>query len=206
MRPVCCGTNLPGEHVIPLPAAPTGGSTITSVSSSWPPAPMRPTTASTRTSSGVNPARFTGAQPDRPAAEHGAAAPARVDEVDPVPHVLDLGVPPRRSRIFAKPSCRIAVKGPVGGIVELAHVLVHHALAVELAAQVHDRLLHAPHPLARHALGPALVVHRHDLVFEQRVDGAGVDFVLVLRVRDPGRRWPSRRTTRRPRRTSRPGC
>ena len=89
-------------------------------------------------------------------------------------------------------------------LVELGHVLADHALAVELRTEMHEGLLHAAHPIDGNALIAVLVIHRHNFIFQDGVDGAGMDLVLILRIRPPGRRWPSRRKSHRPRRTSRP--
>ena len=58
---------------------------------------------------------------------------------------------------------------------------MHHAAAIEVRADVGERLLDAAHPLARRLLA-ALVEHGDDFVFEQRVDGAGVQPVLIVGV------------------------
>ena len=69
-------------------------------------------------------------------------------------------------------------------LVQFGHVLPHHAAAIEMGAGVHDRLFHAAHPLARRLL-PAPIERGGNLAFEQVVDGAGVQRVLVLRIRLP---------------------
>src|SRR5581483_9137 len=49
---------------------------------------------------------------------------------------------------------------------------------------MHERLLHAPHPLVRYVLFVApLIIHRRNFVFQYGIDGASVDLVLVLRIR-----------------------
>src|SRR5271165_819564 len=67
--------------------------------------------------------------------------------------------------------------------IQLRHILADHALAIELGAQVHQRLLHTPDPFDRYALVPSGIKQRDDFVFECRVDGAGVYLVLVLGIR-----------------------
>ena len=55
----------------------------------------------------------------------------------------------------------------VSGTVQLRHVLAHHALAVELRAQVHQRLAHALHPFTSDAFLVTVVIERDDLVFQR---------------------------------------
>ena len=50
---------------------------------------------------------------------------------------------------------------------------------------MHQGLLHAAHPLYRHAALAILIVHRHNFVFEHGIDGAGVDLVLILGIGFP---------------------
>src|SRR5882762_546175 len=71
----------------------------------------------------------------------------------------------------------------MGWLIELLHVLRHHTVAIELRAQLHERLFDAPYPLGWDAFIASLIIHRHNFVFQYGVDGPGVDLVLVFRVR-----------------------
>src|ERR1019366_1205333 len=123
-----------------------------------------------------------GAHGDGPAADQGTTwSGSGVDKTYAVPDLADSGVP--SSFFAAEGIVRLAhaqVDG-VGRLVQLGHVLVDHAAAIEGGGDVGERLLDAAHPFAG-CLIAAFVEHGDDFVFEQRVDGASVECVLIVGV------------------------
>src|ERR1022692_609558 len=104
-----------------------------------------------------------------------------IDKADAVPDLADFGVP--ASFFAAEGIVRLAhaqVNG-VGRLVQLGHVLVDHTAAIEGGGDVGERLLDAAHPLAG-GLFAAFVEHGDDFVFQQRVEGGGVEGVLIVAV------------------------
>src|ERR1017187_9729286 len=102
-----------------------------------------------------------------------------IDKTYAVPDLADSGVPP--SFFAAEGIVRLAhaqVDG-VGRFVQLGHVLVDHTAAIEGGGNAGEGLLAAAHPFAW-GLVAAFVEHGDDFVFEQRVDGAGVEGVLIV--------------------------
>ena len=61
-------------------------------------------------------------------------------------------------------------------------VVVNHALAVVVCADVAQALLDALHPFGGDVFVARFVIHGHDFVFEQGVNGGGVGFVAVRRI------------------------
>src|ERR1017187_4003634 len=123
-----------------------------------------------------------GTHGDGPAADQRTTRPgAGVDEAYALPDLADSGVP--ASFFAADGIVRLAHAqvDAVGRLVELGHILVDHTAAIEGGGNVGERLLDAAHPLAG-GLFAALVEHGDDFVFEQRVDGAGVEGVLIVGV------------------------
>src|ERR1039457_5724442 len=104
-----------------------------------------------------------------------------IDKAYAVPDLADSAVPP--GFFAADGIIRLAheqVNG-VGRLVQLGHILVDHAAAIEGGGDAGERLLDAAHPLAG-GLVAAFVEHGDDFVFEQRVDGGGVEGVLIVGV------------------------
>src|ERR1041385_9251974 len=144
------------------PCCSTEGSVRTSVSSRCPLELTRPNMASTRTSPGLKPASSI-------AARTGTGLPL-------------VSEPPRplaRQRVAAPGHPRMP---EVRRIVKLAHVLAHHPPAIEIRADVSQRFLDPADPFARRLLA-VLVEHRHDFVFQHRINRARVQRVLIFGVR-----------------------
>src|SRR5579883_2576637 len=118
---------------------------------------------------------------NRAAGEHGhIRTGADIQETYAAPDAIDLFVPAGTILSGLEAFPRDFQEGLMGRFIELRHVLADHALAVELGTDVHKRLLDAPDPIHRNALIAIDVIHGHDFVFQQGVDGARMHFVLVL--------------------------
>ena len=147
------------EHTTSYPFVPPPEGVITWVSSRFPFTPMRPTTASTRTSLG----RKAGQIHDGAHGNGNARSRPKHPGPDQSPRTRPYPTPRARCWFQSRPLAgrleaivRDLQIGLVRRLVQLRHVLTHHPLGVELRAEMHQRLLDAPHPLhrARRPRGP----------------------------------------------------